>query len=229
VNTITVPVSKAFIKVKLFFSIRSKRKPYSSCKGGIAMPNLLLVDYLQRSHAQYSLLSTPAAFTAEESALLCRTPPRRFAKVVMARVDSELMMVVMPAHYRLVPQALRHELNAKNVELATERHFQRRFPRCELGAIPPFGHLFGLRALMVNAFEEFGDIFCKAGTHSEILRMSFFEFQRLAHLEPIGKGASIRLRNPMHSHLQRLLKLARQQTASASARAPLLARAGWNN
>ncbi len=184
------------------------------------MPNLLLVDYLQRSRAQYNLFSVPAAYTAEESARLSRVAPLRFAKVVMARVDSELVMVVMPAHYRLAPLALCAELKAQSVELATERDFQRQFPRCELGAIPPFGHLFGLRALVVNVFEEFGDIFCKAGTHSEMLRMPFFEFRRLAHLEPIERGASVRLRNPMHAHLRRLLKAAREQTRVL--RAPLL-------
>jgi len=186
------------------------------------MPNLLLVDYLQRSKAQYNVFNISPACTAEESARLGRIPLRRFAKVVMARIDSELVMVVIPAHYHLVPLALRDELKAGSVELAAERDFQRRFPRCELGAMPPFGHLFGLRALWVKGFEEFGDIFCKAGTHSEILRMPFFEFQRLAHLEPIERGASIRLRNPTHSHLQRLLRLARQQTVSVQP--PLLSR-----
>jgi Ala-tRNA(Pro) deacylase len=186
------------------------------------MPNLLLVDYLQRSRAQHDIFEAPVAYTARESAQLSRIPQRRFAKVVMARVDSELVMVVMPANYHLVPLALRDELKVERIELAAEKDFQRRFPRCELGAIPPFGHLFGLRALLINAFDGFGDIFCKAGTHGELLRMPFFEFKRLAHLEQIERGASVRLRDPMHAHLQRLLKLARQQTLSI--RPPLVAR-----
>lgn len=187
------------------------------------MPNLLLVDYLQRSRAQYSLMDVPAAYTAEESARLGRIAPRKFAKVVMVRVDSELAMVVMPAHYHLATNALREELSVRNVELATERDFRRQFPRCELGAIPPFGHLFGLRAFLINAFDEFGDVFCKSGTHNEIIRMSCSEFRRTARLDPIERGASIRLRDPMQSHLQRLLKAARQQTSSM--RAPFLAQA----
>jgi len=138
----------------------------------------------------------------------------------MARVDGELVMVVMPAHYRLVPSVLCEELGASTVELAAEKQFQRRFPRCELGAIPPFGHLFGLRALLINVFEEFGDIYCKAGAHGELLRMPFREFQRLAHFEPVERGAALQLRNPMRSHFQRLMKLARQQKIS-STNAPL--------
>lgn len=185
------------------------------------MPSLLLVDYLQRSRAQYALLNVPAACTAEETARVSRIAPRKFAKAVMARVDSELLMVVMPAHYRLVPSALRDELGANKVELAAEKHFQRRFPRCELGAIPPFGHLFGLRALSITAFDEFGDIYCKAGTHGELLRMPFGEFQHLAHLEPIERGAALQLRTPVRSHLQRLMKLARQRQ-TFPAQIPLL-------
>ncbi len=171
------------------------------------MPNLLLLDYLQRSRAQYSLHTVPVAYTAEETARVARVAQRRFAKVVMVRVDTELAMVVMPAHFHLVPQALREELGAQRIELAAERDFKRQFPRCEVGAIPPFGHLFGLRAFMVNTFDEFGDVFCKAGTHDEILRMPASEFRRMARLDPIERGASLRLRGSVHSHyLQRLLK-----------------------
>lgn len=188
------------------------------------MPNLLLVDYLQRSRAQYSLHSVPVAYTAEETARLARVAQRRFAKVVMVRVDAELAMVVMPAHFQLVPQALREELNVQHVELAAERDFKRQFPRCELGAIPPFGHLFGLRAFMINTFDEFGDVFCKAGTHDEVLRMPASEFRRMARLDLIESGASLRLRGAVHSHyLQRLLKSARQQTSPL--KAPLLKQA----
>lgn len=177
------------------------------------MPNLLLVDYLQRSRARYDICDVPPAYTALESAQLSRISPRRFAKVVMVRADAELVMVVMPAHYHLVLAALRDELKAQRVKLAGEHDLRRQFPRCELGAIPPFGHLFGLRALLVNAFDGFGDVFCKAGAHSEILRMPFSEFRRLAHLDPIERGAALRLRDPVHSHLRRLLKLARQQAS----------------
>jgi Ala-tRNA(Pro) deacylase len=129
-------------------------------------------------------------------------------------------MVVMPAHFKLVPQALCEELAVEHVELATEREFKRQFPRCEVGAIPPFGHLFGLRAFMINAFDEFGDVFCKAGTHDEILRMPASEFRRMARLDVIERGASIRLRGSLHSRLQRLLNSAREQPATI--RPPLL-------
>jgi Ala-tRNA(Pro) deacylase len=173
------------------------------------MPSLLLLDYLQRCRAQYSIFNATPAWTAEETIRLNRIPPRRFAKVVMVRVDMELAMVVMPANYRLVPKLLAQELQAPRVEIAAEKQFRNRFPRCELGAIPPIGHLFGVRAFCVGGFDELADIYCKAGSHSELLRMPFRELQRFAHWDPVQQAATLQLRHPSISHLKRLLKLAK--------------------
>jgi len=44
------------------------------------MPSLLLVDYLQRSRAQYALVDVPSACTAEETVRLSRILPRSLPK-----------------------------------------------------------------------------------------------------------------------------------------------------
>jgi Ala-tRNA(Pro) deacylase len=172
------------------------------------MASLLLIDYLERSRAFYSLINHPSTVTAEETARLLRISARQFAKVVMVRADSELAMMVVPCHYRVALESLRECLGASKVELAPEQQFQRRFPRCEVGAMPPFGHLFGLRAFMMPVFDEFADIHFKAGSHTELLRMPFSEFRRLAHVETVSRGAvQKRRRNLSPAHLQRLLEL----------------------
>lgn len=172
------------------------------------MPSLLLIDYLQRSRAYYSLIRHPIACTAAETARMNRLSARQFAKVVILRIDNnELAMMVVPSHYRVLLDSLRQTLSAETVQLAEERQFQRRFPRCEPGAMPPFGHLFGLRAFIAPQFDEFADIHFKAGTHTELLRMPYSEFRRLAHAEPVEKGAAPQVRKLAPAHLQRLLEL----------------------
>lgn len=153
------------------------------------MPSLLLIDYLERSRAFYSLVQHSLACTAADTVRQTRMPARQFAKVVMVRIDGELAMMVVPSHYRVALDPLKQALAAERVDLAEERHFQRRFPRCEVGAMPPFGHLFGLRAFMVPLFDEAEDIHFKAGSHTELLRMPFREFSRLAHVELVPQGA----------------------------------------
>ena len=56
--------------------------------------------------------------------------------------------------------------------------------------------------------------------------MPYSELQRFAHVDPVERGASVRLRDPMQSHLQRLLRLARNSDAvrRVAARAATLPR-----
>ena len=160
------------------------------------MSSLLLIDYLQRCNAHFQLLRASHAETASATARqLPHMLARNLCKVVMLRIDGELMMVVLPERYRVSLDILRNYLGATTVEMASERQFRNRFPRCELGALPPIAHIFGMRGFLAPVFDEFADVVFKAGSHSELVRMPFAEFRRLGHLDPISEGVVPRLRD----------------------------------
>lgn len=174
------------------------------------MSSFLLIDYLQRCHAHFQLLTQPHSETAAATARqLPRSLARNCAKVVMLRIDGELSMVVLPVHYRVSLHVLRSALGVSRAELVNERAFRNHFPRCELGAIPPIAHLFGLRGFLAPVFDEFADIVFKAGSHSELVRMPFGEFQRFAHLDPIEAGVVPQLRDAT-SRRRQLLPMVKQ-------------------
>lgn len=160
------------------------------------MPSPLLIDYLNRSRAVYELKQHAPAVTAAEAVSLHGIPMRQFAKSVLVRVDGALAMVIVPANYQVALEPLRRALAASRVALARERQFGHRFPRCELGAMPPFGHLFGLNAYAAPLFNRNEEIVFKAGSHSESVRMPFPEFQRLAHFDAIEQGVVPQLCRP---------------------------------
>lgn len=183
------------------------------------MPSLLLIDYLQRSNAHFQLINqAPTETTAAAARQLPRMLARNFAKVVLLRVDGELTMIVLPVHYRVSLDVLRNRLSANQVELAAERQFRTQFPRCELGAIPPIAHIYGLRGFLAPVFDEFADIVFKAGSHSELVRMPFGEFRRLAHLDPLSEGVIPQLRDVIRVR-RRLLPLINVASLPQSRRA----------
>ncbi len=187
------------------------------------MPSLLLIDYLQRCNAHFQLLhQAPTETTAAAARQLPRMLARNFAKVVMLRVDGELTMTVLPVHYRISLEVLRNYLAANQVELAVERQFRTQFPRCELGAIPPIAHIYGLRGFLAPVFDEFSDIVFKAGSHSELVRMPFGEFRRLAHLDPLTEGAIPQLRDTARVR-RRMLPLVNVATVPQQSRRTLAA------
>jgi Ala-tRNA(Pro) deacylase len=152
------------------------------------MPGQLLIEFLDRRGAQYNSFTHDVAYTAPEIAALCHVQGGSFAKVVMIKADSELAMMVVPAHYLVDLDSLSEELGVGQVVLACEKDFSRRFPRCEIGAMPPFGHLYGLQTYMANIFPENHNIAFNAGTHSEIITMSLYDYLRLACVNDVSKG-----------------------------------------
>jgi Ala-tRNA(Pro) deacylase len=54
-----------------------------------------------------------------------------------------------------------------------------RFPDCELGAMPPFGNLYGLRVFLEKNLADQPEIAFNAGTHREVIRMSTDDFAQL--------------------------------------------------
>lgn len=155
------------------------------------MAGQLLIEYLERRKATYTRQSHRKAFTAVQIAQYSDICHQEFAKVVMIKVDGELAMVVLPADHHLKLSLIRDALGVDEVRLATEKEFACRFPRCELGAMPPFGHLYGLHTYMLPLFKPGTEIAFNAGSHSELIRMPLNEYIRLASVTPVSLGMSV--------------------------------------
>lgn len=144
-----------------------------------------LKEYLDDRHANYATISHAAAFTSQETAELADVPGKELAKTVVVRIDGELAMVVLPAPSRVRLEILRYVVGSPEVELAAEREFENRFPDCELGAMPPFGNLYAMPVFVSQTLREDERIYCNAGSHTELIRLPFTEFERLVEATPV--------------------------------------------
>jgi Ala-tRNA(Pro) deacylase len=70
-------------------------------------------------------------------------------------------------------------INTKQVALATEAEFTKLFPGCEIGAMPPFGNLFGLPVYVDSELEKDETIFFNAGNHVQTVRLRYQDFKAL--------------------------------------------------
>ena len=101
------------------------------------------------------------------------------AKTVMVKLNGKMAMVVLPASYKIDFELLKSATAAGTVELATEPEFKDLFPGCELGAMPPFGNLYGMQTYVAQKLTEDEEIAFNAGTHSELIKLSYADFERL--------------------------------------------------
>lgn len=133
------------------------------------------------NNVEYSLISHSPAYTAPEIAAICHLPGKYLAKVVIIKVDGKFAMVVEPANKRVNFKSFAQLIGANKVELASESEFQNKFPDCELGAMPPFGNLYDMDVYVAESLTEDKQIAFNAGSHDELIRMSFKDYERLVH------------------------------------------------
>jgi len=151
--------------------------------------NERLLRWIERAGVEVSILPHPEATAARDVAATSRVPARRLAKVVVLRDEAGApVMVVVPAVEHVDIRAVQH---------ATEEELRRWFPDCEAGAMPPFGHLYGIPMVLDDCFADEPEIHFQAGNHHEIVRMRYADFARLArpftagrelHREPAATG-----------------------------------------
>lgn len=142
-----------------------------------------LHSLLNTQHAPYVPLSHERSVTALDTAAAMHVQRELFAKTVMLKVDGALAMMVMPAPYRVDLHRLSLALGGAVVELAEEAEFRGAFPDCEVGAMPPFGHLYGMPVYVDSRLAQQSEIAFNAGTHTDAVRMPYTEFERLAQPE----------------------------------------------
>lgn len=134
------------------------------------MLNRYRIPHLHTSHAN--------AYRALEVAQSERLPAYMLAKTVIVRGPKDYAMAVLPADCKVDLDALNTTLNQR-LRLATEEEVRERFPDSEVGAVPPFGALFGLPVYMDVRLADEKYIFFNAGTHRDAIHMSSEDYIRL--------------------------------------------------
>src|SRR5579864_1831962 len=145
------------------------------------MPLSKLREFLDSQSVKYLVVSHSLAYTAQGVAALAHVSGKKLAKTVIVKVDDILAMAVVPASSHVDLDRLRELTGALTVELATEREFKDAFPDCETGAMPPFGNLYDMPVYADANLAENEEITFSAGSHRELVRMSWYDMVRLVN------------------------------------------------
>lgn len=150
------------------------------------MPAKKLIDFLDSHNVKYITITHSTAYTAQEIASLVHIKGRELAKTVMVKIDGQMAMAVLPASHQVDLSVLKTAAGAKTAVLATEAEFRGGFPECETGAMPPFGNLYGMPVFAENSLARDKEITFNAGTHNEVMRLSYEDFARLVRPKVIS-------------------------------------------
>jgi len=140
-----------------------------------------LKDFLDKNGTRYVSIVHSPAYTAQEIADCSLISGKEMAKTVIIKVDSKIVMAVLPASYMIDFRRLKEYFETDNVRLAEESEFIASFPGCDVGAMPPFGNLFNLELYMDPHMTSSKKITFNAGTQQELLSMTYRDYEQLAN------------------------------------------------
>jgi Ala-tRNA(Pro) deacylase len=167
------------------------------------MPLNKVRAFLDEHHTRYVVISHSKAYTAQGIAAIAHIPGQQLAKTVVVKLDGALGMAVLPASYQVDLLALKKAAGVQDASLASEHEFKQHFPDCETGAMPPFGNLYSIPVYVDETLTRDAEIAFNAGTHLELIRMSFGDFDRL--VKPMTLRFSTRHSGPFDREPQLVL------------------------
>ena len=137
-----------------------------------------LIAWLDGNKVSYEVLHHPKAVTAQRIAQAEHVKGRHHAKVVMVKSGDQHLMIVLPADHQIDLEKVEKAIG-KAVSLDNEQEFKTLFSDCAIGAMPPFGNLYGLPTYVEQSLAEQDYIVFEAGTHTDAIKMSYRDYEKI--------------------------------------------------
>jgi Ala-tRNA(Pro) deacylase len=139
-----------------------------------------LIEHLNREGIQYDILPHTVTYTAQETAASIHTAGREVAKALILTDGTRYAMAVLEAPQHLDFDRFARVSGMKQPRLATEAEIRNLFPDCEVGAMPPFGSLYGIPTWVDSNLDQDEHLSFDGGSHYEVMRISYGDFKTLA-------------------------------------------------
>jgi len=145
-------------------------------------------DFLHQAHVPYTVVPHQPAFTAQEEAAAAHVKGREWAKVVVYFVDGTPVEAVVPAPLVVNVDRLLELAGGNRIRLADEAELRGLYPGCEVGAMPPFGPLYGQTVFVDALLAAEPEIVFNAGTHRDAIAIRWTDYVRMVN-PVVGKFA----------------------------------------
>ena len=137
-----------------------------------------LIALLKTKGASFEVLHHEPVRTSAEAALVRGTTMEQGAKALVFQADDRMLLLVLPANLRVDTRAFKRALGVKNLRMIDAGALLEHFG-LEVGAVPPFGHLFGLVTYLDEGLLSQPQIAFNAGSRSMSVLLATPDYVRL--------------------------------------------------
>ena len=127
-------------------------------------------DVLNREKIEYEVLEHKPVFTSKEAAEVRGTELKQGTKALICKTEEGFIQAVVSGANELDIDKLQKLTLYKKIELANAKEV-RQATGCNIGSVPPFGNLFGLKVYFDKSVVDNDVVAFNAGQHTKSIKM----------------------------------------------------------
>lgn len=139
-----------------------------------------IIELLDDKKVSYQLFEHRPVFTCEEAAKVRGTRPEQGAKALIFFGDDKPLMIVLPGSKKVETKIFKQLFGIRNLCMASSEQVEKLTTGVKVGAVPPFGNLFGIPVFVDKSLGLNQEIVFNAGLHTRSIKMKYRDFERLA-------------------------------------------------
>lgn len=141
-----------------------------------------ITHLLARNKIAYQAMEHAPAATSEESAKARGTTLHQGAKALLMYANEKPVMLVVPADRKVDMKKFKAIRQVKDLRMATPGEIKE-VTGVEIGAVPPFGNLFGIPLYVDRTLSENKEIVFNAGDRAKSVKLTYEDFLKAAEPE----------------------------------------------
>ena len=136
-----------------------------------------ILDFLDRRHIQYEVLSHQRTLTLSQAAEACHVPMKQIVRAVVLADDQGLLMAILPATYLLDFDSLCAMLD-RQLELVPAEKLAKVFGDCEPCSYPPLAPVYNLDVIVDSSIDSLEFVTFEPGVHTSLIKMAQEDFRK---------------------------------------------------
>ena len=129
-----------------------------------------IIDALEKEKMEHEVMEHKAVYTSQEAADVRGTTLEQGCKALVCKIEKGFVQIVLSAAKELDLKKAKKELDVQFAELADAEDVKK-ISGVSIGAVPPFGNLFGLKVYVDKSVLDNKEVAFNAGLHTKSIKM----------------------------------------------------------
>jgi len=130
-----------------------------------------IINFLEKAKIKYEPIKHRTVYTAFDKAATLKVPQKIIGKTLVIKLDNLPALALIPANKNLDMQSLKKITKTKKIDFIKEAWMKKKLKGVKIGAVPPFGNLWGLPMFIDRSLINSPKIIINSGDYNFSIKL----------------------------------------------------------